>query len=96
MKRIQVRVVATNAALREQTDAQELTARLRQAIGQLPPQEAKAFCLRYFSELSYREVNIRANAAGQLDAESFSQHVNVLTYESPGLKTEGDTPGRQR
>ncbi len=48
----------------------ELGGQLRQAIGELPPQEAKAFCLRYFSELSYRqiakELDIKTSAAGVL------------------------------
>ena len=46
----------------------EQTRQLRQAIGQLPPQEAKVFCLRYLSEMSYdqiaRELNMRVNAVG--------------------------------
>jgi RNA polymerase sigma-70 factor (ECF subfamily) len=46
----------------------EQTWQLRQAIGQLPPQEAKIFCLRYLSEMSYRqiarELNMRVNAVG--------------------------------
>ncbi len=54
----------------DQAEVQELSGQLRAAIGQLPPQEAKAFCLRYFSELSYREVaremNVRTSAAGVL------------------------------
>ena len=54
----------------ENAQRRELGKRLRLAIAQLPPQEAKAFCLRYFSEMSYRQVarqlNIKANAAGVL------------------------------
>ena len=46
----------------------ELAERLRAAIGQLPPQEAKVFCLRYFNDLSYREIagelQITTGAAG--------------------------------
>lgn len=46
----------------------EQTRQLRQAIGQLPPQEAKVFCLRYLSEMSYvqiaRDLNMRVNAVG--------------------------------
>jgi len=47
---------------------QELARQLREAIGRLPPQEAKVFCLRYLSEMSYRqiarELNIGINAVG--------------------------------
>jgi RNA polymerase sigma-70 factor (ECF subfamily) len=34
----------------------ELSARLRQAIGQLPRREATVFCLRYFDDLSYEQI----------------------------------------
>jgi RNA polymerase sigma-70 factor (ECF subfamily) len=48
----------------------ELAGRVRQLIGQLPPQEAQAFCLRYLNEMSYREIanelGINTNAAGVL------------------------------
>jgi RNA polymerase sigma-70 factor (ECF subfamily) len=51
-----------------QVQTQELTWQLRDAIGRLPPQEAEVFCLRYLSEMSYRqiarELNIRINSVG--------------------------------
>jgi RNA polymerase sigma-70 factor (ECF subfamily) len=34
----------------------ELEARLRAALAELPPRDAEVFCLRYFEELSYREI----------------------------------------
>jgi RNA polymerase sigma-70 factor (ECF subfamily) len=34
----------------------ELSARLRQAVSQLPRREATVFCLRYFDDLSYEEI----------------------------------------
>jgi len=34
----------------------ELEARLRMALAELAPREAEVFCLRYFEELSYREI----------------------------------------
>jgi len=34
----------------------ELAARLRQSITQLPQQQAAAFCLRYFEDLTYEEI----------------------------------------
>lgn len=47
---------------------QELAARLRRAIAQLPEQEGQAFCLRYLNGMSYRliakQLGINANAAG--------------------------------
>jgi RNA polymerase sigma factor (sigma-70 family) len=40
----------------DQAQAEELVGQLREAIGQLPAQEAKVFCLRYLSEMSYRQI----------------------------------------
>jgi RNA polymerase sigma-70 factor (ECF subfamily) len=36
--------------------AGELAGRLREAVGQLPEQQASVFCLRYFEELSYQQI----------------------------------------
>ena len=48
----------------------ELAWQLREAIGRLPPQEGKAFCLRYLSDMSYKEIanelHTSTNAAGVL------------------------------
>lgn len=50
--------------------ANELASTLRIALAKLPPQEAKAFCLRYLNDMSYRqiaqELDIKTNAAGVL------------------------------
>lgn len=40
----------------DQLEAQDLARQLRQAIRQLPAQEAKVFCLRYLGEMSYRQI----------------------------------------
>jgi len=49
---------------------QELVARLRESLTQLPPQEAQVFCMRYLNDMSYRQIakalGIRTNAAGVL------------------------------
>jgi len=54
----------------QQAQAHELAAKLRKALAQLPPKEAEVFCLRYLSDMSYRqigkELGIRANTAGVL------------------------------
>jgi RNA polymerase sigma-70 factor (ECF subfamily) len=46
----------------------ELADRLRQAIAQLPPQEATIFCLRYFDDLPNQAIatalNLRPGAVG--------------------------------
>jgi RNA polymerase sigma-70 factor (ECF subfamily) len=40
----------------DQLEARDLAERLRGAIGQLPAQEARVFCLRYLGEMSYRQI----------------------------------------
>ncbi|MEN6428396.1 MAG: sigma-70 family RNA polymerase sigma factor [Phycisphaerales bacterium] len=40
----------------DQIETQDLACRLREAIGQLPPQEANVFCLRHLNEMSYRQI----------------------------------------
>ena len=41
----------------EQAQTGDLASHLRQAIGDLPPQEARVFCLRYLNDMSYREIS---------------------------------------
>jgi RNA polymerase sigma-70 factor (ECF subfamily) len=52
----------------QEAQAQELVGQLREAIGHLPEQEAKVFCLRYLNDMSYRqiarEVSIGTSAVG--------------------------------
>ena len=54
----------------QEAQQRELVARLRDAMGQLAPQEAQVFCLRYFNDMSYRqiakELGIKTNATGVL------------------------------
>jgi len=54
----------------QQVQSKELAMRLRNAICQLPQQEAKVFCLRYLSNMSYRqiakELEINTNKTGVL------------------------------
>jgi RNA polymerase sigma-70 factor (ECF subfamily) len=49
-------------------ETHEITGQLREAIGRLPPQEARVFCLRYLNEMSYgqiaRELDIGINVVG--------------------------------
>jgi RNA polymerase sigma-70 factor, ECF subfamily len=40
----------------DQAQARELVGQLREAIGQLPDQEARVFCLRYLNDMSYRQI----------------------------------------
>ncbi len=52
----------------DHAQAGELAEHLRQAIALLPPQEAKVFCLRHLSEMSYRqiarELNVNVSVVG--------------------------------
>lgn len=54
----------------QHVQARELAVGLREALGQLPPQESQVFCLRYLNNMSYRsiakELGIKANTAGVL------------------------------
>jgi len=49
-------VPCSNPGPVQQTQAKELIVQLRNALGCLPPQEAKVFCLRYLSDMSYRQI----------------------------------------
>jgi len=40
----------------QQAEAAELAERLRVALARLPPQQAEVFCLRWFDEMSYRQI----------------------------------------
>jgi len=54
----------------QRSQVQELVEKLLEAVSRLPSQEAKAFCLRYLSDMSYRqianELDVNTNAAGVL------------------------------
>lgn len=51
-------------------EQQELSARLRRALTQLPQDQAQAFCLRFMEDMSYRQIarqmGIKSNAVGVL------------------------------
>jgi RNA polymerase sigma-70 factor (ECF subfamily) len=59
---------ALNGGPEEDAVGNELAERLRLALLELPRQEAAAFCLRYFEDLSYQEIaealNTTPGAAG--------------------------------
>jgi len=54
----------------EQVQTLELAGQLRKALAGLSPQEAQIFCLRYLSDMSYRQIGkefgIKTNTAGVL------------------------------
>ena len=61
-------VVSNNPGPFQEVQRRELAGKLREALGRLPPQEAEVFCLRYLSDMSYRqiakELGIKTNTAG--------------------------------
>jgi len=63
-------VPSGNPGPADQVQGRELAVKLREALGQLPPQEAEVFCLRCLNDMSYRqigkELGIKANRAGVL------------------------------
>ena len=63
-------VQSANSDPAQQVHQRELAAKLRESISRLPPQEAQVFCLRYLSDMSYRqiakELGIKTNTAGVL------------------------------
>ncbi|TKJ33856.1 MAG: hypothetical protein CEE38_19735 [Planctomycetes bacterium B3_Pla] len=63
-------VQSANPGPVREAQRQELAAGLQKSLSELPPLEAQAFCLRYLSDMSYRqiaeELGIKANAAGVL------------------------------
>ncbi len=63
-------VPSTNPGPAQMAQQQELAARLRESLTQLPRQEAQVFCMRYINDMSYRQIakalGIKTNAAGVL------------------------------
>ncbi len=63
--------------------AHELEARMRAALAELAPREAEVFCLRYFEDLSYREIaetlGISATAASTALYQARSRLEQLLT-----------------
>ncbi len=58
----------------QQAEAAELAERLRVALAQLPSQQAEVFCLRWFDEMSYRQI------AGRLELDTNT--VGVLLHRA--------------
>lgn len=48
--------VAEGASPLSIVETQEITGQMREAIAQLPAQEARVFCLRYLNDMSYRQI----------------------------------------
>ena len=63
-------VAVANPGPVRQAEGRELVLKLREALGQIPAQEAEVFCLRYLNNMSYRqiarELGIKASSAGVL------------------------------
>lgn len=63
-------VASANPGPAQQAQTSELIAELREALGQLPQQQAQVFCLRYLNDFSYRQIakalSIKTATAGVL------------------------------
>jgi len=51
-------VPSTNPGPAQMAQQQELAARLRESLTQLPPQEAQVFCMRYLNDMSLSLIHI--------------------------------------
>lgn len=64
------RLRSANPSPLQQVHRSEVISRLRQALTELPQQQANAFCMRYLSDMSQKQIAARlgvtANAAGVL------------------------------
>jgi RNA polymerase sigma-70 factor (ECF subfamily) len=75
---------ATNNGPEEEAAGRELAGRLRRAVAGLPAREAEVFCLRYFEDLSYRDI---ADALGiRTGAVAVALHKARSRLESLFLK----------
>lgn len=76
-------VVGENPGPVQQAQAAELSERLREALADLPERQAEVFCLRFVSDLSYREIaralGLRASAVGALLHRARKQLREVLS-----------------
>lgn len=63
-------VPANNPGPMQQLHSRELANKLREALAQLPEQEAEVFCLRHLNDMSYRqiskELSIKTSTTGVL------------------------------
>ena len=63
-------VPSSNPGPAQQLQTQELAVKLREALAQLPQQEAEVFCLRCLNDMSYRqiakELGIKSKTTGVL------------------------------
>ena len=66
----------------QQAQAAELSGQLREALADLPERQAEVFCLRFVSDLSYREIarqlGLRTSAVGVLLHRARSRLREVL------------------
>ncbi len=63
-------VPSPNSGPIQEVQAKELSDKLRLALAKLPDKQAEAFCLRFFEDMSYREIakllKIKTSAVGVL------------------------------
>jgi RNA polymerase sigma-70 factor (ECF subfamily) len=81
---------ASNPGPSQQAHERDLVVRLREALGQLPQQEAEVLCLRYLYDMSYRQigktVGVKTGTAGVLLHRARARLRDILN----GVITEED------
>ncbi len=86
---ISMTVVRPNPGPAQQAETAELVANLRKSLTKLPPLQAQAFCLRYISDLSYRDIgrtlDMKISTVGSALHRARSQ-LRSLLEDSAGRK----------
>ena len=79
-------VASSNPGPVQEAEAAELSARLRAALSELPSQHAEVFCLRFMSDVSYREIGrilgLRQSAVGVILHRARERLRDVLSPEN--------------
>ncbi len=84
----QVETVTDDNGPERELEKEELAGRLRMSLGELPPLETEVFCLRYFDELSYRQIarqlEINRNTVGVLLHRARKKLKSLLDIDDRG------------
>jgi RNA polymerase sigma-70 factor (ECF subfamily) len=85
-------VASANPGPVAEAEAAELAARLRRALGKLPPRQAEVFCLRCVDGLSYsdiaRELGLKTSAVGVLLHRARARLRELLAPAAPAKQPE--------
>lgn len=85
-------VASPNPGPAQQAEAAELAASLRAALSELPTQQAEVFCMRFLSELTYRDIarllGMSTSAVGVLLHRARSRLREVLSPADTATEAE--------